>query len=184
LGPDSSRLYVNQATPDYFGFTLEEWQSGDPVRYVHPEDRERFRNETRSKFLSGVPHETEMRFLGKDGKYRWFLYRWNPLRDEQGRLIRWYVAATDIEDRRQAEQRLQNENVALREEIDKASMLEEVVGTSRPLHSVLSVIFQGCSGRLQRSGHRRDRHGQGTGGLRPSQAFAALLPAPGPGTRE
>jgi PAS domain S-box-containing protein len=140
LGPDSSRLYANQATLDYFGSTLEEWQSGDPGRFVHPEDRERFRNEARSKFLSGVPHEAEVRSLGKDGTYRWFLYRWNPLRDEQGRLIRWYVAAIDIEDRKQAEQQLQNENVALREEIDKASMFEEIVGTSRPLQTVLSLI--------------------------------------------
>ena len=81
-----------------------------------------------------------MRSLGKDGKYRWFLFRWNPLRDEQGRLIRWYVAATDIEDRKQAEQRLQNENLALREEIDQASMFEEIVGTSPPLQTVLSRV--------------------------------------------
>jgi transcriptional regulator with GAF, ATPase, and Fis domain len=81
-----------------------------------------------------------MRSLGKDGTYRWFLYRWNPLRDEQGRLIRWYVAATDIEDRKQAEQRLQHENVALREEIDRASMFEEIVGTSQSLRAVLTLI--------------------------------------------
>jgi PAS domain S-box-containing protein len=140
LGSDSSRIYANQAALDYYGLTLEEWRSGEPGRYVHPEDRERFRNDARNIFVNGVPHETEVRSLGKDGKYRWFLYRWNPLRDEQGRLIRWYIAATDIEDRKQAEQRLQYENVALREEIDKASMFEEIVGTSRSLQSVLSLI--------------------------------------------
>ena len=89
-------------------------------------------SETQSKFLSGLPHEAELRLLRKDGKYRWFLFRYNPLRDEQGRIRRWYVAGTDIEDRKQAEQRLQNENVALREEIDRASMFEEIVGTSPP----------------------------------------------------
>jgi PAS domain S-box-containing protein len=140
LGSDSSRIYANQAALDYYGLTLEEWRNCDPGRYVHPEDRERFRNESRSIFLSGVPDETEVRSLGKDGKYRWFLYRWNPLRDERGRLIRWYIAATDIEDRKQAEQRLQYENVALREEIDRASMFEEIVGTSRSLQSVLSLL--------------------------------------------
>lgn len=139
-GPDSSRLYVNQAALDYYGFTREEWRSGDPGSFVHPEDRERFQNETRSKFLSGLPHEAEMRSLGKDGTYRWFLYRWNPLRDEHGRLIRWYVAATDIEERKQAEQRLHRENVALREEIDRASMFEEIVGTSPPLRAALSRV--------------------------------------------
>src|ERR1700675_4723648 len=54
--------------------------------------------------------------------------------------MRWYVALTDIEDRKRAEQKLQQENVALREEIDKASMFEEIVGTSRPLKAVLSRI--------------------------------------------
>jgi transcriptional regulator with GAF, ATPase, and Fis domain len=76
----------------------------------------------------------------KDGKYRWFLFRFNPLRDEEGRITRWYVTNTDIEDRKQTEERLEHENVALREEIDKASMFEEIVGTSRPLKSVLSRI--------------------------------------------
>jgi formate hydrogenlyase transcriptional activator len=98
------------------------------------------RSETESKFLSGLPHEAEARFLRKDGKYRWFLVRWSPLRDEHGRVIRWYVGATDIEDRKQAEQRLQNENVALREEIDRASMFEEIVGTSAALRAVLSRV--------------------------------------------
>jgi len=95
-------------------------------------------SETQSKFLSGLPHEAEFRLRRKDGQYRWFLFRYNPLRDGQGRLRRWYVAGTDIEDRKQAEQRLQSENVALREEIDKA--FEEIVGTSPPLRRVLSRI--------------------------------------------
>jgi formate hydrogenlyase transcriptional activator len=82
----------------------------------------------------------EVRLRRKDGQYRWFLFRFNPIRDEQGRLTRWYAAATDIEDRKEAEQRLQNENVALREEIDKASMFEEIIGTSPVLQAVLSRV--------------------------------------------
>jgi len=142
LGPDRdrTRLYTNQTMLDYFGFTLEEWRSSDRRKYYHPDDWERLTSETQSKFLSGIPHEYEARFLGKDGKYRWFLFRWSPLRDEQGRVARWYAAATDIEDRKQAEQRLQDENVALREEIDKASMFEEIVGVSPALRAVLSRV--------------------------------------------
>src|SRR6202008_3420154 len=75
-----------------------------------------------------------------DGTYRWLLVRFNPLRDDQGQIMRWYVASTDIEDRKQAEDRLRSENVALREEIDKASMFEEIVGTSPALKGVLSRI--------------------------------------------
>jgi PAS domain S-box-containing protein len=137
---DRTRLYTNQTMLDYFGFTLEEWRNSDRRKYYHPDDWERLTSETQSKFLGGLPHEYEARFLGKDGKYRWFLFRWNPLRDEQGRVTCWYAAATDIDDRKQAEQRLQDENVALREEIAKASMFEEIVGTSLPLQTVLSRI--------------------------------------------
>jgi formate hydrogenlyase transcriptional activator len=75
-----------------------------------------------------------------DGSYRWFLARSNPVRDDKGTITRWYVAWTDIEDRKRAEERLQQENVALREEIDKASMFEEIVGTSPALQTVLSSI--------------------------------------------
>jgi PAS domain S-box-containing protein len=142
LGHDSNRtrLYANQTMLDYFGFTLEEWRNSDRRKYYHPDDWERLTSETQSKFLSGIPHEYEARFLGRDGKYRWFLFRWNPLRDEQGDVTRWYAAATDIEERKQAEQRLQNENVALREEIARASMFEEIVGVSPALHAVLSRV--------------------------------------------
>jgi len=82
----------------------------------------------------------EFRIRKGDGSYRWFLARYNPLRDELGRAARWYVALTDIEDRKQAEDTLRRENVALREEIDKASMFEEIVGTSPALQAVLSRI--------------------------------------------
>src|SRR5713101_4603851 len=142
LGPDRdrTRLYTNQTMLDYFGFTLEEWRSSDRRKYYHPDDWERLTSETQSKFLSGLPHEYEARFRRKDEKYRWFLFRWTPLRDEQGRVTRWYAAATDIDDRKQAEQRLHDENVALREEIDRASMFEEIVGISPRLHAVLSRV--------------------------------------------
>jgi len=142
LGPDRdrTRLYTNQAMLDYFGFTLDEWRSTDRHKYYHPDDWERLTSETQSKFLNGIPHDYEARFLRKDGKYRWFLFRWNPLRDEQGRVTRWYAAATDIEERKQAEQRLQNENVALRDEIDQVSMFEEIVGSSKTLRKVLSQV--------------------------------------------
>jgi PAS domain S-box-containing protein len=140
LGPDRSRLYTNQAALEYFGLTLEQWQGSGPPRFFHPDDWERIARETQSKFLAGSPFETEARFLRKDAKYRWFLLRYNPVRDEQGCVIRWYLAATDIEDHKQAEQRLQDENVALREEIDRASMFEEIVGISPALLAVLSRI--------------------------------------------
>jgi len=101
---DGSLLYANQAVLDYFGITLADAQKQDyRARFFHPEDVERLREERREAFTSPVPFENEQRALGKDGRYRWFLIRYNPLLDEQGKIDRWYVAAFDIEDRKQAE---------------------------------------------------------------------------------
>jgi PAS domain S-box-containing protein len=140
-GPNRERLYANRVTLDYYGTSLEEWQqsSGRGI-YVHPDDEGRLDGVFGHAVASGSADEFELRLRRRDGTYRWFLARFNPLRDEQGQLMRWYVAATDIEDRKQAEDRLRSENVALREEIDKASMFEEIVGTSPALQAVLSRI--------------------------------------------
>jgi PAS domain S-box-containing protein len=140
FGPDGTPLYNNQAALDYYGLTLEDWHNSDWHRRVHPQDTKRVWHEAISGFRNGFPYEMEIRLRRKDGQYRWFLFRFNPIRDERGNLTRWYAAATDIEDRKKVEQRLRNENVALREEIDRASMFEEIVGASQSLQTVLSRI--------------------------------------------
>ncbi|HYL85490.1 MAG TPA: sigma 54-interacting transcriptional regulator [Candidatus Angelobacter sp.] len=140
LGPEGNRLYVNQAALDYFGVNLQQWRSCELQRLFHPEDWEHMIRGAQIKFTSDSPHEIEARLRRNDGKYRWFLFRRNPLLDGHGRVTRWHVSGTDIEDRKQTEQRLRNENVALREEVAKTSMFEEIVGTSRALRSVLSSV--------------------------------------------
>jgi PAS domain S-box-containing protein len=145
FGPGGERLYTNRIGLDYVGLSLEEWRQTPgnffSSRLFHPDDRERAaRTHSDSARSGGSAYELELRLRKRDGTYRWFLVRFNPLRDEQGQITRWYVALTDIEDRKQAEDKLRSENVALREEIDKASMFEELVGTSPALKSVLSRI--------------------------------------------
>jgi len=140
LGPDGTRLYTNRASLDYYGITLEEWRDAGFEQRLNPQDTEFVTKDLPGKLQSGSPFEYELRLKRKDGHYRWFHYRFSPMSDEQGRITRWYAAGTDIDDRKLAEQRLQEENVALREEIDKASMFEEIVGTSAPLRKVLSRI--------------------------------------------
>jgi PAS domain S-box-containing protein len=140
LGPDVSRIYNNRAALDYYGLTLEAWRKIDSRSLLHEHDVERGVFEIARRFQAGAPFEMELRLRRKDGHCRWFHYRFTPMLDEQGRITRWCTAGTDIEDHKQAEQRLQDENVALREEIDKASMFEEIVGTSAPLKKVLSRI--------------------------------------------
>jgi PAS domain S-box-containing protein len=139
--PDGTALYANQAVLDYIGLTLEDVQREDQrARVFHPEDVERLREERHEALARGKPFELEQRALGKDGNYRWLLVRYNPLRDNEGHIIRWYATGTDIEDRKQAEERMRDENLALREQIDQAFMFEEIVGTSAPLQIVLSRI--------------------------------------------
>jgi PAS domain S-box-containing protein len=139
--PEGRAVYLNWGALDYMGLSLEEVQAESfRDRVIHPDDVERGRNVRQNGLLKVVPFETEQRVLGKDGKYRWFLIRYNPLKDEQGRIIRWYATATDIDDRKMAEQRLQNENLVLREEVDRASMFEEIVGASTALSTVLARV--------------------------------------------
>jgi PAS domain S-box-containing protein len=136
IGPTEETIFANRTLLDYFGLNLEEWQSEDAQTRFHPDDLEQIQWGPRG----GPPDQYEARLRRYDGKYRWFLVHNNPLRDERGQITRWLVTGTDIEERKQAEDRLRQENVALREEIDKASMFDEIVGTSPALKSVLSLI--------------------------------------------
>jgi PAS domain S-box-containing protein len=141
LNPDGRTIYVNRVGLEYIGLSLKEMQAeSSHYRIFHPEDIERFGEIWRNALLDGVSFETERRVLGKDRKYRWYLLRYNPFRDEQGRLVRWYATGTDIDDRKRTEQRLQDENVALREEIDRSSMFEEIVGSCESMRQVLKQV--------------------------------------------
>ena len=139
--PDGTPIYANQAVLDYSGFTMENAVASDfRARLFHPEDLERLREERQAALSRGLPFEIEQRARQKDGQYRWFLIRYNPFRDEQGHLVRWYATGTDIDDRKRTEDRVRNENMALREDIVRSSMFEEIVGSSAPLRRVLAQV--------------------------------------------
>jgi PAS domain S-box-containing protein len=139
-GANHERLYANRTSLDYLGASLDEWRRTSFAAFAHPDDAERLETYVDRAFSSGTADELELRIRKSDGSYRWFLARFSPLRDQQGQITRWYSCAIDIEDRKQAEDRLRRENVALREEIDKTSMFDEIVGTSPALKSVLTRI--------------------------------------------
>ncbi|HEX6826738.1 MAG TPA: PAS domain-containing protein, partial [Nitrospiraceae bacterium] len=111
-GPDGKILYVNRAMREYSGLGVEDVLADDfRARLVHPDDFERSRDERRHALERGTPFELELRARRKDGQYRWFLVRYNPLRDEEGQIIRWYSTGTDIDDRKRDEERIQKENL-------------------------------------------------------------------------
>jgi formate hydrogenlyase transcriptional activator len=140
VGADGTFLYANQTVRDYTGLTKEEVRSGGFREVFHPEDSDRLLGERDAALSRGVPFDYERRVRRRDGQYRWLLVHYNPLRDEAGDVIRWYATATDIDDRKQAEERMRNENIALREEIDRFAMYEAIVGSSEALRRVLSQI--------------------------------------------
>jgi PAS domain S-box-containing protein len=181
LGPNRERLYANRAALTYYGVSLDAWRQRSFRSEVHPDDAERLNDCTNRALSSGSAFELELRCRNGDGSYRWFLARYNPVRDDEGQIIHWYVACTDIDDRKKAEERLQQENVALREEIDKTSMFEEIVGAAPALTALLSRVSKvaGCDSTVLVAGetgtgkelvaraiHRRSR--------RASRAFVAV----------
>ena len=142
IGTDGNFLFANQAVLEYTGLTKEEVGSLKFPEVFHPEDSERLREQRDLAISRGVPFEYERRVRRRDGQYRWFLTQYNPLRDERGEIIRWYATGTDIDDRKQMEERTRQENVALREQIDQVFMFAEIVGSSPALKTVLSSIVK------------------------------------------
>jgi len=142
IGADGIFQYANQAVLQYTGLTEEEVRAGKFQGVFHPGDTERLREQREAAISRKVPFKYERRVRGGDGHYRWHLVQYNPLLDERGEVIRWYATATDIDDRKQAEERTRQENFALREQIDQVFMFEEIVGSSPALKTVLSSIVK------------------------------------------
>jgi formate hydrogenlyase transcriptional activator len=141
LNPNGTVVYANQTSLDYTGLTIKEVMGGGfRDRAFHAEDVARLRSKRQEALSRGKPFENEQRVLGKDGQYRWFLMQYNPVIGEDGRVTRWYATATDIQDRKQAEEWMRNENLALREQIDRDSMFEDIVGSSESLRKVLKQV--------------------------------------------
>jgi len=114
--PDGTILSVNQAVLDYYGVTLHEMQKEDfRARFYHPDDVERLREERNEAINRPLQFEYEQRALGKDGKYRWFLVRYNPLLDDQGTIERWYATAFDIEGQKRAQEDVRRSEAFLAE---------------------------------------------------------------------
>ncbi|MGA7315296.1 MAG: sigma 54-interacting transcriptional regulator [Silvibacterium sp.] len=141
LDPSGVPIYANQAMLDYTGLSAEDvLTSGFRERFSHPDGLEKLKEQRTAGLSRGLPFELEHRARRKDGEYRWSLVRFNPFRDEMGSLVRWYATGTDIDDRVKAEERTRNENQALREQIDRYSMFEDIVGSSEVLRKVLRQV--------------------------------------------
>ena len=135
LAPDGKCIHANRVAREYTGLTLREYRSVDLIaKVIHPADAEKMRTLRERGFSEAHPLELEARLLGKDGNYRWFLFRYNPL-VEQGHVRRWYASATEIESRKKEEDRVRKENVRL----------EERTRIAQELHDTLLQTFLSAS---------------------------------------
>ena len=144
LTPDGQHIFANQALLDYTGINREEQERRDGLaeadfrtRIFHPEDLERVREERSHGLSTGIPFQNEQRVRRHDGKYRWFLIHYKPVRDENGQLVRWYASGTDIDYQKQAELRLQAENAYLLDEIRSEQNFGDIIGASLGLRKVM-----------------------------------------------
>ena len=141
LTPDGEVQYMNKVAVERFGVEMPDIQEPNAyLRRFHPDDVERVQADRREGISNEVPFELEMRLRLTDGQYRWYLFQYNPQKDEEGRIIRWYATGTDIDNRKRAEERLQSENLALREDMDRFSMFDDIVGGSKAIRKVLQQV--------------------------------------------
>ncbi|AWI62491.1 PAS domain-containing protein [Sinorhizobium fredii] len=113
--PDGSAEFFNQHYLEYIGLSAEQAQGWGWTDAVHPNDIEGLAATWRAILASGKPGETEARLRRHDGKYRWLLFRTNPLRDAEGSIVKWYGVNTDIDGRKRAEEELRRSEAFLAE---------------------------------------------------------------------
>ncbi len=154
--PDGSGVWVNRRWMEYSGLSVDEtsglgWQSA-----IHPDDVEEHVAEWRKSVASGEPFESEARHRSAKGEYRLFLVRAAPLRDAQGKILKWYGTLTDIEDRKRAEQereRLRQLEADLAR-MNRVSMMGELAASlgheiNQPIGTAL-IYAEACARWLQR----------------------------------
>ena len=103
--PDGHRTFVNRGWVEYTGMTVEQASGSGWQAAVHPEDLKKVIETWRTSAAKGEALQYEARLRrGADGGYRWFQMRAAPLRDKRGKVLKWCGVATDIEDRKRAEE--------------------------------------------------------------------------------
>jgi PAS domain S-box-containing protein len=116
--PDGSVEFVNQRWREYAGLSAEQSQGWGWQTAIHPEDLPSLMEKQRELLRSGEPGDIEARMRRHDGVFRWFLIRFEPFRDETGKIAMWYGVSTDIEDLKQTEEKLREDERELRQITD------------------------------------------------------------------
>jgi diguanylate cyclase (GGDEF)-like protein/PAS domain S-box-containing protein len=107
--PDGATDFSNRKWLDYSGLTVEQSRGAGWTVAVHPDDLEDCSSKWGAAMRSAQPYVSEFRFRGKDGIFRWFLARANPIRDAGGKIVKWFGTCTDIEDQKHNQQVLEEQ---------------------------------------------------------------------------
>jgi diguanylate cyclase (GGDEF)-like protein/PAS domain S-box-containing protein len=116
--PNGVDDFFNQKCFDYTGLTFEEIRGSGWINFVHPEDAEGTFSRWQKALGDGQPYEVEYRLRGRDGNYRWFLGRANPIRNSAGEIIKWFGTCTDIENQKQSQQILEEQILERTKQLD------------------------------------------------------------------
>lgn len=117
-GPDGYVDFLNQRWLDYTGLTAEQALGWNWMTALDPDEVDGLTEYWKTVMASKAPGECEARLRRFDGVYRWFLFRSVPVKDEWGNVIKWYGINIDIEERKQAEDAVRANELALRKIID------------------------------------------------------------------
>jgi PAS domain S-box-containing protein len=147
--PDGSAEFLNQRWLEYTGLSLREGLDWGGKVAVHPEDLARFMDDWRAAFTEGKPLETEARLRRADGEYRWLLIRAVPLRDDTGKIVKWYGTSADIEDQKRAEETLRKAQADLAHVTRVTTMGELAASIAHDVNQPLSAIVNNGSACLR-----------------------------------
>jgi PAS domain S-box-containing protein len=143
--PDGSAEFLNQRWLEYTGLSLKDGLDWGGKFAVHPEDLARFMDEWKAALAEEKPLETEARLRRADGEYRWLLIRAVPLRDEAGKIVKWYGASADIEDGKRAEETLRKAQSELAHVTRVTTMGELAASIAHEVNQPLSAIVNNGS---------------------------------------
>jgi PAS domain S-box-containing protein len=146
MTPEGHPYYFNKRFVDWAGLSPEDETSGakrqfaQHVELFHPDDRASVKAEFSKGFAAGKPLQHKGRLRRKDGAYRWIDSRFEPLRDEDGTILRWYGVNFDIDDEVRAQESLRLADERLARALRAASMSELSVSIAHELNQPLQAV--------------------------------------------
>lgn len=139
--PDGSNAYVNKGFAEYSGLSAEQAAGSGWQAATHPDDLQEHSIKWMASVATGESFQNEVRFRRTDGQYRWHLCRGVPLRNDEGRVVRWYGILFDIDELKKTESALQEREHELLGIIDTIpSLLWSASPTGEPTHLSKRVL--------------------------------------------